>query len=147
MDVARTNLVLSVWLHFWNQVSIYTVLWFRRDDPCQDEHEWLWQVVPILRAGLVLVEHAGSVLPANQTYHVGNNNIPSNYCMRALKSLSMHSKWASFARWWWQVICVVAREATEGIAQSYVKYGNMGFLDWYRICARWDNTSTFYVPE
>jgi uracil phosphoribosyltransferase len=31
----------------------------------------LWQVVPILRAGLVLVEHAGSVLPANQTYHVG----------------------------------------------------------------------------
>ncbi|CAM6071687.1 unnamed protein product [Sphagnum tenellum] len=29
------------------------------------------KVVPILRAGLVLVEHAGSVLPANQTYHVG----------------------------------------------------------------------------
>jgi uracil phosphoribosyltransferase len=50
------------------------------------------KVVPILRAGLVLVEHAGSVLPANQTYHVGNNNIPSIYCMRALKSLSMHSK-------------------------------------------------------
>lgn len=29
------------------------------------------KVVPILRAGLVLVEQAGSVLPANQTYHLG----------------------------------------------------------------------------
>lgn len=29
------------------------------------------QVIPILRAGLVLVEHISSVLPATQTYHVG----------------------------------------------------------------------------
>lgn len=29
------------------------------------------RVVPILRAGLVLVEHISSVLPATQTYHVG----------------------------------------------------------------------------
>lgn len=29
------------------------------------------RVVPILRAGLVLVEHASSVLPATQTYHIG----------------------------------------------------------------------------
>eukprot|EP01018_Ginkgo_biloba_P034515 Gb_08675 [translate_table: standard] len=28
-------------------------------------------IVPILRAGLVLVEHAASVLPATKTYHVG----------------------------------------------------------------------------
>ena len=29
------------------------------------------QVVPILRAGLVLLEQAAAVLPATQTYHVG----------------------------------------------------------------------------
>ena len=29
------------------------------------------QVVPILRAGLVPLEHASTVLPAMQTYHVG----------------------------------------------------------------------------
>lgn len=29
------------------------------------------RVIPILRAGLVLVEHISSVLPATQTYHVG----------------------------------------------------------------------------
>lgn len=29
------------------------------------------QVVPILRAGLVLLEQAGQVLPFSQTYHVG----------------------------------------------------------------------------
>jgi uracil phosphoribosyltransferase len=29
------------------------------------------KVVPVLRAGLVLIEHAGTVLPANQTYHLG----------------------------------------------------------------------------
>ncbi|KAG6541259.1 hypothetical protein Mapa_017310 [Marchantia paleacea] len=29
------------------------------------------KVVPILRAGLVLVEQIGSVLPATQTYHLG----------------------------------------------------------------------------
>jgi len=28
-------------------------------------------VVPILRAGLVPLEHASTVLPAMQTYHVG----------------------------------------------------------------------------
>lgn len=31
------------------------------------------RVVPILRAGLVLVEHISTVLPATQTYHVGFN--------------------------------------------------------------------------
>lgn len=29
------------------------------------------QVIPILRAGLVLVEHASSILPAIKTYHLG----------------------------------------------------------------------------
>ena len=29
------------------------------------------QVIPILRAGLVLLEQAGTVLPASQTFHVG----------------------------------------------------------------------------
>lgn len=29
------------------------------------------QVVPILRAGLVLLEQATTVLPASETYHVG----------------------------------------------------------------------------
>lgn len=29
------------------------------------------QVVPILRAGLVLLEQAGTVLPMSETYHVG----------------------------------------------------------------------------
>ena len=31
----------------------------------------LRQVVPILRAGLVLLEQATTVLPASETYHVG----------------------------------------------------------------------------
>lgn len=30
------------------------------------------QVVPILRAGLVLVEQVATVLPATQTYHLGD---------------------------------------------------------------------------
>lgn len=29
------------------------------------------QVVPILRAGLVLLEQAATVLPSSQTFHVG----------------------------------------------------------------------------
>lgn len=33
------------------------------------------QVVPILRAGLVLVEQAASVLPANQTFHLGKSHM------------------------------------------------------------------------
>lgn len=31
----------------------------------------LWQVVPILRAGLLLLEQAATLLPVTQTYHVG----------------------------------------------------------------------------
>ena len=42
--------------------------------------------MPILRAGLVLVEHVGTVLPANQTYHLGKSHICRFYvklqCMR-----------------------------------------------------------------
>lgn len=30
-----------------------------------------WQVVPILRAGLLLLEQAATLLPVTQTYHVG----------------------------------------------------------------------------
>ena len=30
-----------------------------------------YQVIPILRAGLALAEHAPSVLPATKTYHLG----------------------------------------------------------------------------
>ena len=33
--------------------------------------ECVLQVIPILRAGLVLLEQAGTVLPASQTFHVG----------------------------------------------------------------------------
>lgn len=29
------------------------------------------QIIPILRAGLALAEHASSVLPATKTYHLG----------------------------------------------------------------------------
>ncbi|RZR77885.1 hypothetical protein BHM03_00003093 [Ensete ventricosum] len=32
-----------------------------------------WLIVPILRAGLALAEHASSVLPATRTYHLGEN--------------------------------------------------------------------------
>lgn len=31
----------------------------------------LMQVVPILRAGLILMEQAATLLPVTQTYHVG----------------------------------------------------------------------------
>jgi uracil phosphoribosyltransferase len=34
--------------------------------------------VPILRAGLVLVEQAASVLPANQTFHLGKSHMLCN---------------------------------------------------------------------
>ncbi|KAG0602428.1 hypothetical protein M758_10G013600 [Ceratodon purpureus] len=33
------------------------------------------KVVPILRAGLVLIEQAASVLPANQTFHLGKSYV------------------------------------------------------------------------
>jgi hypothetical protein len=39
---------------------------YRRPHPCARR-----QVVPILRAGLVLLEQAMTVLPASETYHVG----------------------------------------------------------------------------
>lgn len=32
---------------------------------------FILQIVPILRAGLALVEHATSILPATKTYHLG----------------------------------------------------------------------------
>ena len=35
---------------------------------------FLLQVVPILRAGLALTEHASSILPATKTYHLGREN-------------------------------------------------------------------------
>lgn len=34
-------------------------------------HGWILQMVPILRAGLVLLEAAATVLPGSQTCHVG----------------------------------------------------------------------------
>lgn len=34
------------------------------------------KVVPILRAGLVLLEQAATVIPHQETYHVGARSIP-----------------------------------------------------------------------
>lgn len=34
-----------------------------------------WQVIPILRAGLALAEHASAVLPATKTYHLGKEKL------------------------------------------------------------------------
>ena len=34
-----------------------------------------FQVVPILRTGLALAEHASSMLPATKTYHIGKNKV------------------------------------------------------------------------
>ena len=31
----------------------------------------LHQLVPVMRAGLVLLDHVSSVIPANVTYHIG----------------------------------------------------------------------------
>ena len=34
---------------------------------------WDLQIIPILRAGLALAEHAATLLPATKTYHLGKN--------------------------------------------------------------------------
>lgn len=43
-------------------------VWFHSEI---DTTNCIRQVVPILRAGLALVEHASVVLPATKTYHLG----------------------------------------------------------------------------
>ncbi|KAB1200649.1 Uracil phosphoribosyltransferase [Morella rubra] len=36
-------------------------------------------VIPILRAGLALAEHASSILPATKTYHLGEERLPDKF--------------------------------------------------------------------
>lgn len=44
------------------------------------------QVVPILRAGLALMEHASSVLPATKTYHLGKKDSCRSFCIIDISS-------------------------------------------------------------
>lgn len=52
-----------------------------------------FQIVPILRAGLALAEHASSILPATKTYHLGTKNYdPYNLLVyNKINSIALYS--------------------------------------------------------